>query len=454
MTILNSLTTRSRRQSRAFESTADIPRNSEHGILTPAGVRVDEDAALGLSAVWSCARLLSETVGQLPVHTFRKVNDERRPTEPPAWMTQANPELMFQDAMVQAELSLDFVGNAYIALVWSDSAQVLEIWPLDPRRVEVKRDKTTRELVYKYRPDNATAVELSASGPAPDLLHIRGMSWPGSFIGLAPLEHARLTIGTGLAAAEFGARFFGQGMSPPGFVEHPEQLDRKQVREIQRRMQVDHGGLRNAHLAGVLSGGATWKPLSITPEQAQFLETQKFQVDQVARFFGIVPPLVGGSMGDSLTYSNMEWLDIHQQKYAMAPRLKRFEAAFSRFLPGDQQMRFNVDGLLRTDAKTRWRVHESAVKLGVRSRNEVRALEDENPIGPQGDVYLDPAKAKKGSDGDGASAAGTLFRSGYLPDAALEAVGLDPILHTGLLPVTLKTDKPELTEAVNDDSDS
>lgn len=333
---------------------------------TWSGVQVDPDQAMRLSAVWSCVRLLADTISTLPVDVYR--DGKAIPTPPLLQRPAAGLERV--EWLHAAVVSLMLRGNAYGAITARSGATLLpaQVELLDPDKVQVSRLVDGR-------------VEYRVAGevwPTEDIWHVRAFPVPGGVAGLSPVEYARQSIGLGLAAEKYGARFFGDGATPQGILTTDQKLSSEQAETTAARWRQLHGDARKV---AILSGGFTFTPISIAPEESQFIDTQRFTVAQIARVFGVPPELVGGDAGNSLTYANVESRALDFLRYSVQPWLVRLEVALSALLPRNQVVKFNPNALLRATTKERYEAHEIALRAGFLTVDEVRALEDLPPIG-------------------------------------------------------------------------
>ena len=332
---------------------------------THAGITVTPDQAMRLSAVWSCVRLLADTVSTLPVDVYR----DGAPIATPPLLQRPAAGLERVEWLHAVTVSLLLRGNAYGAITARSGATLLpaQVELLDPDKVTVRRDENGR-------------VEYRVAGevwPAEDLWHVRAYPVPGGVAGLSPVEYARQAIGLGLAAEKYGARFFGDGATPQGIITSDRPLSQNDAENVANRWRTLHEGSRKV---AVLSGGLTFTPISINPEESQFIDTQRFTVAQIARVFGVPPELVGGDAGNSLTYANVESRALDFLRYSVQPWLVRLEVALSALLPRNQQVKFNPNALLRATTAERYAAHEIALRAGFLTVDEVRALEDLPPL--------------------------------------------------------------------------
>jgi HK97 family phage portal protein len=274
-------------------------------------------------------------------------------------------------------VSLLLRGNAYLLVLSRDRmGRPTRLRVLHPDRVRCTfNDAGERVYEVDRRPVD--------SG---DVVHILGLSYPEAATGISVLSYARNAIGLGLAAEEFGARFFGSGAHMSGIIEVPGDLDKERARGLKEGFTASHAGLKNSHTVGVLSGGAQWKPISVTPEDAQFLGTRAAQNLDMAMLFGVPPHMLGQVDKTTSWGTGIEQQALGFLAYTLNPWIGRFEDAWSAMLPKPHTARFNVDGLLRTDAAGRYAVYSVARSAGILTPNEIRALENFPPVDGGDDI--------------------------------------------------------------------
>ena len=389
---------------RLFHS-RDKPKDSLNGSgysflfgSTTSGKAVNERSAMQMSAVYACVRILSEAVASLPLHMYR-YNDtggkEKALAHPLYGILhdEPNPEMSAFSFRETLMAHLLLWGNAYAQVIRNGRGEVVSLYPLMPDRMNVDRDACGR-LFYEYtRSDGDTrtlggksTVTLSPS----DVLHIPGLGFDG-LVGYSPIAMAKQAIGMGLACDEYGASFYQNGAQPGGVLEHPGVVkDPKRVRESWNAI---YQGSANAHRVAVLEEGMAYKPISISPEQAQFLQTRKFQIEEIARIFRVPPHMVGDL--DKSSFSNIEQQSLEFVKYSLSPWITRWEQSMHRvlLLPSEKPrffVRFNVEGLLRGDYKSRMDGYAVARQNGWMSANDIRELEnlDRIPAEDGGDLFL------------------------------------------------------------------
>ena len=342
---------------------------------TWAGSDVTELSATQLLTVYGCVRFICDGISTLPVDLLRKLPESGSvEVDKPALLVEPAPGLTMIEWITQFLASLLLAGNFYGYLAYRNG-RVDQVIPIDPMRVQVRRERGRR--VYWVDGERFSELEIG---------HVRGVMWPGSDVGLSPVEAARQSIGQGMSAQEYGARFFADGATMSGVIEVPGELAPDKAREMARAWSKRHGGKDKAHLPGVLQGGASWKQTGVTNDQAQFLETRRFTAAEIAAsMFLIDPPEMGiGVEGQSLTYSNLEQRNIRKVQVTFLPWIVRLEQFLSSLMPGKQYVHLNVDGLLRGDQKTRMSSYAIGIQNQFMTPNEARAFEDWSPL-PGGD---------------------------------------------------------------------
>lgn len=356
--------------------------------LTLSGTQVTRDSAMQLSAVWACVSLISDAISTLPLDTFVRRGGVRTPFRPrPAWVLEPNPEQDRQQWVAQQLVALLLEGTAYVLTIRGGDGEVLEAWNVPPWMVTPRR--VNRQVVYDVNsPDRGTQRFNRA-----EMFHVPALSWPGELRGIPPLEAARRVLGAGLGAQEFAERFYGQGVNPSGVVQVPGDMTIEQARELKRDFQNMQGGLRKAHLPAVLTAGASWQQVSVTPEQAQFLETRRFSTAEIARFFRCPPHLIADVERSTSWGTGIEEQNIGFVTYTLRSWLERLEQAYARhmLLFGPAFAKFNVDGLLRGDIGSRYQAYATGRQWGWLSADDVLAREDMPPLPDgQGEMYLVP----------------------------------------------------------------
>ncbi len=356
---------------------------------------VTERSAMQVSAVYACVRVLSEAVAQLPLHLYRYTGkgSKEKATDHPLYFLlhdEPNPEMssfVFRETLMSHLL---LWGNAYAQIIRNGKGDVVALYPLMPNRMTVDRDKD-HNLYYEYNlcDDEAKPIKKQILKPS-EVLHIPGLGFDG-LVGYSPIAMAKNSIGLSIATEEYGAKFFANGATPGGILEYPGVIkDPDSVREAWNK---GFGGSGNSNKVAVLEEGMKYTPISINPEEAQFLDTRKFQIDEIARIFRVPPHMIGDL--EHSTYSNIEQQSLEFVTYSLQPWLVRWEQAIQRSLlkpkeKKDYFVKFNVDGLLRGDYQSRMNGYATARQNGWMSANDIRELENLDRISPEegGDLYL------------------------------------------------------------------
>lgn len=361
-----------------------------------SGVSVTQDSALKLIPVYACVRLISESVASLPAGVYRNQDENRVKVNDPPWLRTPNPEQTWFELVERCLTSLNLAGNAYLAITARDRlGYPAEVWTLHPDDVEPKRRENTGKLYYQFR-GTEELTRFDAANPLGTVLHIKAFN-NGGDKGLSPIDAAKQAIGLGLVAEQHGSRFFGHGANPSGVIEVDRNLTPELAGSLKKNWIKQHGGPGNSNLPGVLSGGATWKPISIPNDSAQFLETRKFQVGEIARLFRVPPHMIADLDKTSSWGTGIEQQGIGFVVHTLTPWLARLENAFDQLTPRGQYLKFNVNGLLRGDIKSRYEAYSIGIQNGFMNRNEVRALEEMNKA--EGlDEYLSPLNMAGASD--------------------------------------------------------
>ena len=364
---------------------------------TTSGKAVTERSAMQMTAVYSCVRILAEAVAGLPLHVYRynENGGKEKALDHPLYHLlhdEPNPEMssfVFRETLMTHLL---LWGNAYAQIIRNGKGEVIALYPLMPNRMSVDRDSKGK-LYYRYTTtsDDAPTMEGTTVILSPsDVLHIPGLGFDG-LVGYSPIAMAKNAIGMAIACEEFGARFFANGAAPSGVLEHPGTIrDPSRLRET---WQSQFGGSANTGKVAILEEGMKYTPISISPEQAQFLETRKFQINEIARIFRIPPHMVGDL--EKSSFSNIEQQSLEFVKYTLDPWLIRWEQSIFRALFSSEEkkeyfVKFNVEGLLRGDYATRMNGYATARQNGWMSANDIRELEnlDRIPAEEGGDLYL------------------------------------------------------------------
>ena len=283
-------------------------------------------------------------------------------------------------------------GNAYAQIIRNGKGEIIALYPLMPNKMQVDRDESGK-LYYTYTRSEGEANTMQGSSVTlepKDVLHIPGLGFDG-LVGYSPIAMAKNAIGLAIATEEFGSKFFANGAAPSGVLEHPGTI--KDPTRVREAWQSQFGGSGNSGKVAVLEEGMKYTPISISPEQAQFLETRKFQINEIARIFRVPPHMVGDL--EKSSFSNIEQQSLEFVKYTLDPWVVRWEQSLSRSLLSEDEkkvyfFKFKLEGLLRGDYQSRMNGYAIARQNGWMSANDIRELEDLDKLTPEqgGDLYL------------------------------------------------------------------
>lgn len=362
-----------------------------------SGKVVTERSAMQMTAVYVCVRILSEAIAGLPLHMYRYKEDggKEKALDHPLYLLlhdEPNPEMssfVFRETLMTHLL---LWGNAYEQIIRNGKGEVVALYPLMPNKMTVSRDEAG-QLYYTYQKsqeelpkDNNYTVILHPS----DVLHIPGLGFDG-LVGYSPIAMAKNAIGLAIATEEYGSKFFANGATPGGILEHPGVV--KDPERVRESWNTAFGGSANANKVAVLEEGMKYTPISISPNEAQFLETRKFQIDEIARIFRVPPHMIGDL--EKSSFSNIEQQSLEFVKYTLDPWVCRWEQSMQRALlkPDEKPqyfLKFNVDGLLRGDYQSRMNGYAVGRQNGWMSANDIRELENLDRIAKEdgGDLYL------------------------------------------------------------------
>ena len=382
----------------------DAPQNSTAGSAytfffggSTSSKTVTERSAMQMTAVYSCIRILAEAVAGLPLNLYRYTEDggKEKAIDHPLYLLlhdEPNPEMssfVFRETLMTHLL---LWGNAYAQAIRNGKGEVIALYPLMPNKMSVDRDENGR-LYYTYYRGSDEAIkkkDFAVTLQPSDVLHIPGLGFDG-LVGYSPIAMAKNAIGMAIACEEYGAKFFANGAAPGGVLEHPGTI--KDPQRVRESWQSTFGGSGNANKIAVLEEGMKYTPIGISPEQAQFLETRKFQINEIARIFRVPPHMVGDL--EKSSFSNIEQQSLEFVKYTLDPWVIRWEQSIQRALLSQGEkaeyfVKFNLEGLLRGDYQSRMNGYAIGRQNGWMSANDIRELEnlDRIPVEEGGDLYL------------------------------------------------------------------
>lgn len=360
------------------------------GSTAASGERVTPHEALQVSAVFGCVRLLSETIATLPLTSYSKRGGSRREITSPEWLDYPNAEpggMGRIDILSQTVLSLLLQGNAFLAVRWA-GPNIAGLDVLDPTKIHVHMvmvDGLRRKVFEAYDIDaDGNEVLLGWFTPR-DVLHIPGMMLPGEFVGCSPITYARESIGLALASQKYGSKFFANGAMPGAVVEVPGTMSEEGLARAREAWRAANSGVDNAHRVALLTEGAKFSKVAMSPDEAQFLQTRQFQVPEIARIFGVPPHLISDATNSTSWGSGLAEQNIAFSMFSLRPWLERIESGFNRLLFAETAdrmkfVKFDLDEIKRGAPKERMELWSLGLQNGIYSIDEVRAAEDLPPL--------------------------------------------------------------------------
>lgn len=334
-------------------------------------------SALQVSAVWACVRLVADTVSMMDLNAFTMKQGIRVPMPNPPLLTTPSADATLPEWIYMIVASLMLRGNAYGRVVRRDAQQYpVQIELADPDQVKVRTTTGSAQLTYTI---NGVTVPDSN-----DVMHIRAYRMPGSSMGLSPVQYAATAINRDAAIQAFSLGYFSDAPNPKAVLTSEQAINDEQARQIKERVASRTHG-RDALILGA---GLQYHTLSVSPEESQFLATQKLGVAEIARIFGVPPEMIAAEAGNSQTYANIQSKGIDFLTYSIQPWLSKLESAISQLMPGGKHVRFDPTVLLRTDLLTQL----TATAIGIASKqmtpDEAREMGDKPPLTEQQKLLL------------------------------------------------------------------
>ncbi|HPJ03274.1 MAG TPA: phage portal protein [Candidatus Limiplasma sp.] len=373
----------------------DKPQNAVSQALafyfgsSASGKSVTPRSAMQMSAVYACVRVIAETVASLPLHVYHYTSSgKEKSLDHPLYSILHDEPNSEMTSFVWRETTLTHLllwGNAYSQIIRSGRGKIIGLYPLLPDKVQVDRDASGM-LIYEYTTRDSKLVRLRPE----DVLHIPGLGFDG-VMGYSPIALEKNAIGLGIAAEEYGSKFFAHGATPSGVLTHPNTV--KNPSALRESWNAAYGGSSNTGKVAILEENMKFERISMPNNEAQFLESRKFQVNEICRIYRVPPHMIGDL--EHATFSNIEHQSISFAMHTIRPWLVRMEQSLNRALFSDKEkgvyyVRFNIDGLMRGSYKERMEGYAIGRQNGWLSANDIRELENMNPIekADGGDDYL------------------------------------------------------------------
>jgi HK97 family phage portal protein len=408
---------------------------------TLSATAVNSDTALQVNAIWSAVQLISNSISTLPVDSYQRVDGRRLALRPrPQWVTKPDVDTT-KEAFYGAVLnSLLLDGNAFIRVYRNQQNRIVNMVVLNPLDVRVKRNGLGR-VMFEFESSKEVL-------DGTQVLFIPDIVRPGHIRGVSRVEAMKEDFGLAIALRNYAAKFFGSGTQTSGVIEVPGNITAEQAKNLSDAFDSRHRGWFRSHRTAVISGGAKYVPTSVENDKAQFLDSRRLAVEDIARVFGIPSNFL--NLPGTNTYSSVEQNSILLVTYALRPYVQKLETALTQLLVEDTGndsafIRFSLDGLLRADISTRMNAYSIGLNSGFLTINDVRRLEDLPPIQdasadsvrvPLANVNIDAAELV--GEEKKVNMANKLVISGYDPAEVLAALEMPPIRHTGLASVQLQ----------------
>ena len=405
-----------------------------------AGPLINSETAFHINPVFSAISLISDTISTLPLDAYVREGGERRALRPrPAWVLKPDVDTTKEAFYGSIIVSLLLDGNAFIR-VYTQNNQIVNLVVLNPQTVEIKRNGLGR-LMFNVQGEGKPLT-------SEEVIFIPDVVRPGNLRGVSRVDALKDNFGLAKALETYAARFFGHGATTSGIIEYPHDLTFEQSQGLAAAFDAKHKGLRKSHKTGVLSGGATYKPTNVPNDQAQFLDSRRMAVEDVARAFNVPPHLLGLSGTNS--YASVEQNNLAWVTHGLRPIISKIENALSPLLalsPNGQNafLRFNIDGLLRADINSRMSAYSIGLQSGFLTINDVRRLEDLQSIDDPSANTVRVPLANVNVEDAGLTGldrrilmANRLVTSGFKPEQVLAALGLPTIEHSGIPSVMIQ----------------
>jgi HK97 family phage portal protein len=412
-----------------------------NAIGTYSATIVNSDTAFQVNAIYGAVSLISDTISTLPVSAYVRRDGARIPFRPtPAWVNKPDVDTTKEAFFGAAIVSLLLDGNAFIRIYSNPRGEIVNMSVLNPHHVEIKRNGLGRVMFEVHGEP-----ELLSSD---EVVFIPDVVRPGHIRGVSRVEALKENFGLAIALQNYAAKFFGSGTQTSGVIEYPGNLTAEQAKALQEGFDARHRGWGKSHRTAIISGGAKYVPTSVENDKAQFLDSRRLAVEDVARAFNIPSNLL--NLPGTNTYASVEMNMISFVTHCLRPIVQKLESAFSPLMARTQGgenafIKFNLDGLLRADINSRMTAYSTGLNSGFLTVNDVRRLEDLRPIEdasadtsrvPLANVNLEAADLV--ATDKRVTMVSKLVLAGFDPAEALQALGLPPMAHTGVPSVQLQ----------------
>lgn len=408
-----------------------------------SGTFIDSQTSLQINAVYSAVSLISDTIATLPVDAYIRRDGARFAFRPrPEWVTKPDVDTTKEAFYGSIIVSLLLDGNAFIRVYSNERGEVVNLNVLNPLDVDIRRNGLG-QVMFAVKGE-ARPLSTDECIFIPDLVR------PGHIRGMSRTEALKENFGLAKALENYAAKFFGSGTQTSGVLEFPGNLTADQAKQMQEAFDSRHRGWGRAHKTAIISGGAKYVPTNVPNDQAQFLDSRRMAVEDVARAFNIPPHLMG--LPGTNSYASVEQNNLAWVTHCLRPIVEKIEGAFNPLMsryPGGETafIKFNLDGLLRADINSRMSAFSTGLQAGFLTINDVRRLEDLQPIlDPSADTVRVPLAnvnveaADLSAQTERVDMAQRLIQVGFDPADVMEKLGLPAIAHTGKDSVQLQPD--------------
>lgn len=355
---------------------------------TYSGENVTTDVAMNIAAVYACIRILSNHVAMLPLNLYQETRGKKKKIHdhPIAKLIEIRPNpymtpFQFKQTM---EAHRQLYGNAYAEIEWGKDGYPKALWILNPLVTKVVMEKDNNGNLKKYWVQTSLVNGQVVYLPYESILHIKGLSTNG-IVGKSPIDVARETIGIQIAGQKFTGKFYANGTMSSGVLKVPQALNPEAKQVIRQEWEKFNNGLDNSHRVAILDAGLDYQSLGIKQCDAQYIETQKFSIAEIARIFNVPPHMLADL--ERATFSNIEQQSLEFVRDTLSPLLISWEQELQYRLFTEEEIeikkyyfKYNLNSLLRGDSTNRAAYYEKMINLGIYSINEVRELEDKDKI--------------------------------------------------------------------------
>ena len=403
-------------------------------VQSQSGTVINSDTAMQLNAVFAAVSLISDTISTLPIDAYIRSQGARYPLRPrPVWVTKPDVDTTKEAFYGSAIVSLLLEGNVFIRVFRNRRGEIVDMKVLNPLDVEIRRNGQGRVIFNVKGSERALTKE--------EIVFIPDVVKPGSLRGISRVEALKENFGLASALEKYAARFFGSGTQTSGVLEVPGNLTAEQAKSMQEAFDSRHRGWARAHKTAIITGGAQYKPTNVPNDQAQFLDSRRMAVEDVARAFNIPPHLLG--LPGTNTYASVEQNNIAFVTHTLRPIAQKIEGALTALLSEETGkeaafIKFSLDGLLRADVNTRTEAYARGLQSGYYKINDIRRFEDLEPIDdasaetvrvPLANVNVDAADLSAMSAK--VDMAQRLIQVGFDPADVMAKLELPDITHTG-----------------------